>query len=81
MKKQDLIHDPIPELIKKIAIPSSTGLMFNTFYNVVDTYFVGQQLGTAALSGLTVAFPIYFIVHKIARNLWGVAVIKDIKNT
>jgi len=69
MKKQDLIHDPIPELIKKIAIPSSTGLMFNTFYNVVDTYFAGQQLGTAALSGLTVAFPIYFIVSAIARGL------------
>lgn len=34
----------------------------------------GQTRSTGALVAI---IPIYFTVHKIARNLWGAAVVKD----
>lgn len=60
--EQNLTKDPIYKLIREIAIPASVGLVFTTLYNVVDTYFAGQQIGTEALAGITVVFPIYFII-------------------
>jgi putative MATE family efflux protein len=60
--EQNLTKDSIYGLIRSIAIPASVGLIFTTLYNVVDTYFAGQQIGTEALAGITVVFPIYFIL-------------------
>ena len=52
----DLTTAPIPELIRRLAIPASIGFFFNTMYNVVDTYFAGQ-LSTTALAALSGIFP------------------------
>jgi len=65
--KNNLIEAPISKLIKKIAIPASIGFLFNTLFNVVDTYFAGQ-ISTEALSGLSVSFPIFFIIISIASG-------------
>lgn len=65
----NLTEDSIFKLIKNIAIPASTGLVFNTFYNVVDTYFAGKILGTEALAGITIGFPIYFIIIAISTGI------------
>lgn len=35
----NLTKDPIPTLIKKIAIPASVGTFFQTMFNIVDTFF------------------------------------------
>jgi len=48
----DLGKDPIPELIRKLAIPASLGFFFNTMFNVVDTFYAGQ-LSTLALAALS----------------------------
>ena len=56
-----LINDPIPSLIKKIAIPASVGTFFQTMFNVVDTFFAGK-ISPEALSALAKSFPIYFII-------------------
>jgi len=56
---KNLTTDPIPALIRKLAIPASVGMFFNTMYNVVDTYYAGQ-LSTDALAALSLTFPIYF---------------------
>ena len=58
---EDLIIKPIPELIKKIAIPASIGFFFNTLYNVVDTYYCGLW-STQALAAVSLSFPIFFII-------------------
>lgn len=62
-----LTEAPISKLIKKIAIPASIGFLFNTLFNVVDTFFAGQ-ISTEALSGLSVSFPIFFIIISIASG-------------
>ncbi len=56
-----LTTDPIPKLIKKIAIPASIGTFFQTMFNIVDVYFAGK-ISPEALSALAKSFPIYFII-------------------
>lgn len=56
-----LITDDIPKLIKQIAIPASTGMFFNTMYNVVDTFYAGL-ISTEAISALSLSFMIFFTV-------------------
>ena len=43
-KKQNfsLTEDSIGKLFINIAIPSSIGTIFQTLYNIVDTYFAGK---------------------------------------
>ena len=57
----DLINDNIPKLIRKIAVPASVGTLFQTLYNVVDSFFAGK-ISPEALSALSKSFPIYFII-------------------
>jgi len=68
MTETDLTRGPIIEHIKRIAIPSSIGLLFNTLYNVVDTYYAGM-LSTDALAGLTLSFPIFFIIIALSSGI------------
>jgi putative MATE family efflux protein len=66
----NLTKDNIPFLVKKLAIPASVGTLFQTFYNIVDTFFAGK-ISPEALSALSKSFPIYFII--IATSI-GVSV-------
>ena len=60
-KSPNLIEEPIGPLLRKIAIPASVGTLFQTLFNVVDTYFAGK-ISADALSALAKSFPIYFII-------------------
>lgn len=64
----DITRDPIPGLIRRIAIPASLGFFFNTMFNVVDTYYAGQ-LSTDSLAALSLSFPIYFIMMSVAIGI------------
>ena len=68
MKSMNLVGDPIINLLKKIAIPASTGTLFQTLYNVVDTYFAGK-ISAEALAALAQTFPVYFIIIAIGVGL------------
>ena len=57
----NLIKDPISTLLKKIAVPASIATLFQTLFNIVDTYFAGK-ISSDALSALAKSFPIYFIL-------------------
>ena len=57
----DLLKDNIPKLVRKLALPAMVGTLFQTLYNVVDTYFAGK-ISPEALSALSKSFPIYFII-------------------
>lgn len=61
----DLTKDPIPHLLKKIAVPASIGMFFNTMYYIVDNYYAGM-LSSTALAGLSLAAPIYFLGIAVA---------------
>ena len=52
---------PIIQLLKKIAIPASTGSLFQTLFNIIDTFFAGK-ISSNALAALAKSFPLYFII-------------------
>lgn len=60
--------EPIPALIKKIAVPASIGFFFNTMYNVVDTYYSGL-ISTTALAALSLSFPVFFSIIGIGTGI------------
>ena len=60
-KSLNLTNDPIGPLLKKIAIPASVGTLFQTLFNIVDTFFAGK-ISPESLSALAKSFPIYFII-------------------
>ena len=61
MSNNHLLTDDVPSLLKQIAIPASTGMFFNTMYNVVDTFYAGL-ISTQAISALTLSFMIFFVI-------------------
>jgi len=67
-QKLDFIETPISQLIKKLAIPTSVGFLFNTMFNVVDTYFAGQ-ISTNAQAGLAISFPVFFIILSVGMGI------------
>lgn len=63
----DLIHDPIPKLLARLAVPVGTGFFFNTMFNVVDTFY-GGLISTQALAALSLSFPLFFIILAIGAG-------------
>lgn len=64
----DLTRQPIPGLLRNLAIPASTGYFFNTMYNVVDTYF-GGLISTQVLAALSLSLPVFFIIIATGTGL------------
>lgn len=56
-----LTEDPVPALIRVIAVPAGIGMLFNTLFNIVDSFWAGVW-STEALAALAVSFPIFFVV-------------------
>ncbi|MFO1483404.1 MAG: MATE family efflux transporter [Verrucomicrobiaceae bacterium] len=63
-----LTTEPIPVLIRRIAIPASVGFFFNTMFNVVDTVCAGW-ISTDALAALSLSFPVFFIILSAGSGL------------
>ena len=53
--KLNLTSAPILSLLKQIAIPSMTGSLFQTLFNLVDTFYAGK-ISPEALSALAKSF-------------------------
>ena len=68
MKKYDLTEGSILSHVQAIAIPASVGFFFNTMFNVVDSIYAGQ-LSTDALAGLSLSFPIFFLIIAIGSGI------------
>ena len=57
-----LAEAPIKKVLWKFFLPAFTGIVINSLYNIVDRIFVGQGVGSLALAGLSVVFPIMIIM-------------------
>ena len=60
-QKINLTSSPIGRLLKQIAIPSMIGSLFQTLFNLVDTFYAGK-ISPEALAALAKSFPLYFII-------------------
>lgn len=61
-------HENIPKLILSLAAPAIVAQLVNALYNVVDRMYIGRMpgVGTTALTGLGVAFPIIMVISAFA---------------
>jgi putative MATE family efflux protein len=64
----DLTSAPIPQLVRRLAIPAGTGFFFNTMFNVVDTWY-GGRLSTSALAAMSLCFPVFFLILSIGSGV------------
>ena len=55
-------------LLRKVTIPASTGSLFMTFYNLVDTFFAGK-ISAEALAAVAKSWPITFIALAISIGI------------
>ena len=67
-KKLNLTKDPIWYLLKKVTIPASVGSLFQTFYNLVDTWFAGR-ISAEAIGAIAKSFPIYFVIIAVGVGI------------
>jgi len=63
-----LTQDPIWSLLRKVTIPASVGSLFQTFYNLVDTWFAGR-ISAEAIGAIAKSFPIYFTIIAVGVGL------------
>ena len=57
----NILTDNIKKLIRRLAIPAVVGTLFQTLYNIVDTFFAGK-ISANALAAIAKSFPLYFII-------------------
>lgn len=67
--QKSLAKEPINKLIWKQSIPAIVGLVFASLYNVIDTIFIGQTVGSMGIAGLAISFPIMGIYGALAVML------------
>ena len=63
-----LTKDPIWHLLRKVTIPASVGSLFQTFYNLVDTWFAGK-ISAEAIGAIAKSFPIYFTIIAVGVGI------------
>jgi len=61
--------EKIPQLLFKQSLPAIIGLVMMSLYNLVDTIFIGQSVGTIGIAALTIAFPINMIIISISQTI------------
>ncbi|KAB3534003.1 MATE family efflux transporter [Alkaliphilus pronyensis] len=59
----------IGKLLLRLSAPAVAGMMVQALYNLVDTIFVGRGVGTMAIAGLAIAFPLQMLGLAIAQAI------------
>lgn len=49
-------------MILRYSIPAAISLLITAIYNIVDRIFVGNFIGTSALAGLSICFPLSYMM-------------------
>ncbi|MCH4895668.1 MATE family efflux transporter [Marinilabiliaceae bacterium JC040] len=60
--KNDLAEEKIGKLILRYSIPAILGQLAFALYNIVDRMFIGQELGSLAISAVSITLPIFTII-------------------
>lgn len=58
----DYRNGPLFPMILRFSIPAAVSLLITAVYNIVDRMFVGNFNGTSALAGLSVCFPLSYMM-------------------
>ncbi len=61
-KYQRMLEQPVERLVCTLAVPCIFSMLVTSFYNMADTYFVGQ-LGTTATAAVGVVFAVMALIQ------------------
>ena len=61
-RANQLGEERIWKLLLKFSIPAIVGMLVNALYNIVDRIFIGRGVGTLAIAGITIGFPVMTIL-------------------
>lgn len=64
-----LAEESIGKLLARLSLPASIGLIVYSLYNLVDTIFLGRFVGSMAIGGLAVAFPVQILAMAVGVML------------
>lgn len=66
MKQQEkvayMLREPIPHLVSQMAVPTIISMLVTSFYNIVDTFFVGR-INTQATAAVGVVFSLMALIQ------------------
>ncbi|RKJ75670.1 MATE family efflux transporter [Butyricicoccus sp. 1XD8-22] len=65
-KTVDYLNGKLFPMILKFSAPAAVSLLVTAVYNIVDRIFVGNFNGTSALAGLSVCFPLSYMMMAFA---------------
>ncbi len=66
---KDLTNGRESTLIMVFALPMLIGNVFQQFYNMVDSWVVGQYVGKEALAAVGTSFPVIFLMVALAMGI------------
>jgi len=79
-RSNELGNENVWKLLVKFSIPAVIGMLVNALYSVVDRIFVGRGVGSMALSGVAITFPITNIIMAVGMLVGiGSAAVVSIK--
>jgi putative MATE family efflux protein len=72
-----LADERIGPLLFKLTLPAFFGMLVMTLYNVTDTIFIGQYVGSLGIAGLSIVFPVQMLAMGIGQmtGMGGASVI------
>ncbi len=77
---KDLESKSVGSLLFQLSVPAVIGMLVNALYSVVDRIFIGRGVGSLALSGVAVTFPITNIIMAVGMLIGiGAASVVSIK--
>lgn len=59
---KQLSEEKIGKLLLSFSVPAIVGMLVNALYNIVDRIFVGRGVGSLAIAGITIGFPVMLIL-------------------
>ncbi|MDP8253257.1 MAG: MATE family efflux transporter [Candidatus Kaelpia aquatica] len=65
-RAQEIGERSIGYLLVKFSLPSVFSLVLHSLYIVVDRIFIGRGVGSLALAGVTIAFPVLHIIFALS---------------
>ena len=65
LKFKQMTEPPVEKLICKLAVPCIISMLVTSFYNMADTFFVGQLKSNAATGAVGVVFSMMAIIQAV----------------
>lgn len=76
--KQDVFENyAVPKAIASLALPTIIGMIVMAFYNIVDTYFIGQTNDPVQVAAVSLSMPIFMLLMAFG-NLFGIGASSNI---